>query len=467
MSNPYPYNQQIASYTPASGDFSGYTFVVATCANGISVGEMMPTDDGSQSLTYQFVSGIDSNGDDNTTVTFLVNPDASEQNAPFYFLAGSSANHLILYSFTPTSNPGDLTSDCVTQVQTVVTLDTPVASSVFYPTTKTLYVVGRNGDLSTWSVDFDTSTGVPSFAQIASNNAYDNTDAGQIQVLLAGNNGNSPYAIATGLCNSTISELLYFDASLEQVGFLNGTLAGSVAIAAAPSGLYMATSTALYRLPSSQIDLSRVSASMFDGEWAAVAAAPGGVTLTSLAYVPMTGNDSYPAGIVLMGGYDGSADNGSDVGVIYAYNPVDGSCQLVIDGISGPVYGLLSDNSTHGMYSNGSTGLGFLNFDAGPDAPIATTLVTNESSSHNGLIGRILRDVVFATVIVATAVAGAPEVGVEAVEVDAAAEGGADAAEDAASDAATGGSEQSDIDADAMGQQFAAEQPDETPTAGV
>ncbi|WP_147395081.1 hypothetical protein [Azospirillum cavernae] len=429
MSNGFPYNQILTTYSPSAGTYEGYTFAAAVWANGLTMVELQNGTDssGTPGYSYQCVPGIDANGDSNTSLTFLVNTNNATQDPPYYFLCGSTAKHVILYSFTPQATPSDLTSDCISQMSTVITLDCPVASVMFYPPTGVLYVAGSNGDLSTWTVTFDSETGIPSVASINSTNVYDSAPNGQIQLFLVNTGSGSPYAVATGLCTSTQNGLVYFSADLQETGFLSDTPADTVAIAPAPNGLYAVTATTLQYYNAANIKTSQALADSFTAPWQTQVTAPSGTTFTSATFCAMPGVTDYPQGLLLIGGYIGSSDNSDENGVVYAYNPATGSSEELESSISGPVYGIIGDCVTHALYCNGSNGLGFLNLNPGADGALNTTLVVNTPTKSNGKGWlHILEDIAFAAIVVATTAVGAPEVAVEEVELDA----GADAVVD-------------------------------------
>lgn len=404
MTNPFPYNQQISAYTPTAGAFEDCTFVVATCANGISAGVLKPNGDQSEDNStddydFKFVSQIDQNGSSNTTIEFINDTSSKTQRPPYYFVAGSAENNLILYSFVPPKNPSQLAVDCVTQMKTVMTLDSPVASSVFCPLTQVLYVIGRNGKLTVLSVEFDSEFGIPSFTNRWGPSAQaTGNPSGQIQILLGADAGAQPFAVVTGLCEGKQNSLFCIGPENGQFFPLLGTPSDSVAVAATPDRLFVATASQIQSTPISTVDLSKPTQTMFDAPWTTVAALSPSITLTSLVYVPMPDSARYPGGVLLAGGYGGTADNKSNDGVIFLFDPATGAFMELAGSVSGPVYGLLSDCAEHALFSDGSTGLGFLNLNPVQGVPPLQMLVANSTESH-GTLSKVAKGIFFSALV--------------------------------------------------------------------
>lgn len=406
MTNPFPYNQQVSAFSPTIGPFEGYTFVVATCANGLSAGVIKPNkgspeSDSTGDYDFNFVSQIDQNGSSNTTVEFINDVNDEWQRPPYYFVAGSASNNLTLYSFVPPRNPSDLAADCITQMSTVITLDSPVASSVFCPLTQSLYLISKSGKLTVLAVEFESDFGIPFFTtgwmpdvQVTSN------PNGQIQILLGAESGGQPFALVTGLCEGKQSALFCIDPENCQLFPLAGTPPNSVAVAATPDMLFTATPSQIWSTSISTVDLSQPTPDMFAGSWTMAAALPSSVTLTSLAYVPMTGIPQYPSGVLLAGGYSGTAENAASDGAIFLLDPATGQCVELTGCISGPVYGLLADCNEHALFSDGSTGLGFLNLNAAQGVPPLQMLVANDAESH-GTLKKIAKGILFSILVAA------------------------------------------------------------------
>lgn len=406
MTNPFPYNQQISAYTPTAGKFEDYTFVVATCANGISAGVLKPNDDQSEDgsandYNFKFVSQIDQNGSSNTTIEFINDANSKTQRTPYYFVAGSAENNLILYSFVPSKDPSQLSADCVTQMKTVITLDSPIASSVFCPLAQVLYVIGKNGKLTVLSVEFDSEFGIPSFTNRWGPSAQaTGNPSGQIQSLLCADAGAQPFAVVTGLCEGKQNSLFCVGPENGEFFPLVGTPPNSVAVAATPDRLFVATASQIQSTPISTVDLSKPTPTMFDAPWTTVASLPPSITLTSLVYVPMSDSAPYPGGVLLAGGYGGTADNKSNDGMIFLFHPATGVFGELAGSVSGPVYGLLSDCAEHALFSDGSTGLGFLNLAPVQGASPLQMLVANSPESR-GTLSKVAKGIFFSALVAA------------------------------------------------------------------
>lgn len=369
MTNPFPYNQIVAAYSPTTGPFSGYSFAAATWANGVTMAEFQRHATGSAgSYTSQCVPGMDANGASNTCLTFLLDRANTGEVPPYYFIGGSTANHIILYSFTPTAAAQSLGSGCIRQVATVATLGAAVAAFSFDPTTGTLFVADAGGGLHVYFVKFDPATGIPGFTLVRTKTGFAADGQGQIQIRSVVLEEARPHGFVTGLTEGGKQGIVRMNAVLE-AEVMPGTPAGSVAMVPIKHGIYVVTATGIE---------VRCAGGLEAGEgvaWSTAWKAPAGVTLTCASYCSMTGVSAFPQGVLLIGGYGGAASNSANCGLIYLHDLAAGTTSLLVGGVSGPVYGLVADQAVYALYANGSNGFGVLNLTAG--SALNTVLVVN------------------------------------------------------------------------------------------
>lgn len=392
MTNPFPYNQIIAAYSPTTGPFSGYSFAAAVWANGLTMAEFQrnaanPTD----SYVSQCVPGMDANGSSNSCLTFLIDQENEEEAPPYYFIGGSTGNHIILYSFTPAAIAQELGSACINQLATVATLGAPVAALSFDPTTGTLFVADTGGGLHVYFVRFDPKSGIPDFTLLRTKTGFAADTQGQIQILTVVLEDERPHAFVTGLTQDGLRGVVRTNAVLD-AKVMPETPAGSVAMVPTKNGIFVATATGVevYRVDG-QAEGAGVG-------WSNAWTAPTGITLTSACYCSMTGVAAFPQGVLLIGGYAGAASNTAACGVIYRYDLATGTTSALVNGVSGPVYGLVADQSVYALYANGSNGLGVVNLM--PGGNLNTVLVANtvQWKQENSLLSGTVREIVFLSV---------------------------------------------------------------------
>ena len=182
----FPYNQTVQAFTPTSGTYQNVTFVICCTNNGLGGGQLQPVGTTSDTSTtnYQspipFPEGIDADGGINSAMCFLFNAQNGwiNQTAPYYFVVGTTAKNLWLYSLTPAGSGDNFTSSNIKQLSTgsgssgkIEDFDTEVACIYFYSSLNLLFVGGDNGNLYTFQVTWD-SSGEPSFSYQGSNENY-------------------------------------------------------------------------------------------------------------------------------------------------------------------------------------------------------------------------------------------------------------------------------------------------------
>lgn len=180
----FPYNQTVQAFTPTVGTYQGVTFVICCTSNGLGGGQLQPVGSTSATSTtnYQspipFPEGIDADGASNSAMCFLFNAQNGwiNQAPPYYFVVGSTAKNLWLYSLTPAESGDNFTSSNIKQISTgssgkIEDFDTEVACVYFYSSLNLLFVGGDNGNLYTFQVSWD-SSGVPSFSYQGANENY-------------------------------------------------------------------------------------------------------------------------------------------------------------------------------------------------------------------------------------------------------------------------------------------------------
>jgi hypothetical protein len=143
----FPYNQTVQAFTPTSGTYQNVTFVICCTNNGLGGGQLQPVGTTSDTSTtnYQspipFPEGIDTDGGINSAMCFLFNAQNGwiNQTAPYYFVVGTTAKNLWLYSLTPAGSGDNFTSSNIKQLSTgsgssgkIEDFDTEVACIYFY-----------------------------------------------------------------------------------------------------------------------------------------------------------------------------------------------------------------------------------------------------------------------------------------------------------------------------------------------
>lgn len=162
MSNPFPYNKTISVVTPTVGSFSGYNLIISASSNGVGASVIQPTTSSSSQLNYNYnsIANINADGASTTALAFLVNTQ-NQVSPPYYFLLGSEAGNLWLFSFTPTPEASDFSASCIKQFTQLDSYDTPIAS-IFYDCfapegQANLFIAGNNGNFTSCLLSFSDS----------------------------------------------------------------------------------------------------------------------------------------------------------------------------------------------------------------------------------------------------------------------------------------------------------------------
>ena len=167
----FPHNQTLDALNIASGD-SAYSFIISACSNGLGAAEIQLT---TSTSPYNYTLGlpynIDAAGASTTALAFLPGPVTPSTTIPLYLLGGTAANHLKLFSLTPTASGGSFVADNVSASTTLGDPFDMVISAILYvPSLATVYVAGENGNLYSYSVTWNGSA--PTLTYEHTNNIY-------------------------------------------------------------------------------------------------------------------------------------------------------------------------------------------------------------------------------------------------------------------------------------------------------
>jgi len=114
---------------------------------------------------------IDAAGASTTALAFLPGPVTPSTTIPLYLLGGTAANHLQLFSLTPTASGNSFVAANVSASTTLGDpFDTVISAILYVPSLATVYVAGENGNLYSYSVTWNGSA--PTLTYEHTNNIY-------------------------------------------------------------------------------------------------------------------------------------------------------------------------------------------------------------------------------------------------------------------------------------------------------
>jgi hypothetical protein len=402
----FPYNQSVQAFTTAQGNC---TLVVCATTNGIGVGQIVPPSNtirtalSSNEPNYEyecsFAYDIDTQGSSTSTLAWILS--AGQESPPYYFLVGSIAGNLWLYSCNPPSSSTGFSSSNISEVAKVDTsnIDTAIASILYYPPLNLLFVGGENGNLYTYSVSWN--QGVPSFSYQGANKNYDSSTGCAVSLSLIslssgtmslpGTTGNSndlsDFLIVTGLCQGSQNGSFYFPISSANNGVLPnatgliGYTSNSVATVVADLSLsnqlvYTATQTQL--VSNSVTDLQSPGTIIWTASSESVPQ-----LILSMAYAPPSGSgNGFPKGALLIGTVPvSSGAENNTIGSIYVYDPSAGTVSLWNSQIPGSPFSIYADDKLHFLVNCGATGLNYYSLVDNETSPSAATLIVNTAVS--------------------------------------------------------------------------------------
>lgn len=389
----FPYNQTVQAFTPTSGTYANNTFVICATSNGIGAGQIQSSSSSSNGTTYQcsFPYNICPGGNPTSALTFILNGGVN-QNPPYYFVTGSTGENLWLYSFTPASSASSFGSGNISDLGKVDSLDTAVASVLYYPPLNLLFVGGDNGNLYTYKVSWNTQ-GVPSFAYQGANKNYSSPTGCAVSLTLAylTPNSNSPSLIVTGLTQGNQNGSFYFPISSTDNGILpnaTGIICDrndcvSTVVDYQNGLVYTATQTSLLSYPINNLQSSATV--IWD---ASSESTPQLILSLAGSSNPNNASGPFSKGALLIGTVPASS-GGSDTtfGSIFTYDPSNPSLapSLWDDQIPGSPFSIYADQNLHFLVNAGSTGLNFysLVYPEGTAPQVATLILNTAFSSQS------------------------------------------------------------------------------------
>jgi len=193
----FPYNQTVQAFAPTSGTYKNVTFVLCNTSNGLGGGQLQPTGTGSNSsVNYQsptpFPYNIDAEGSSNSALCFVPNPQGGwiNQAPPYYFVSGSTAGNIWLYTLTPAAGGDDFTKQNIVCQGKIGSMNSAIASLYYYASLNLLFAAGDNGDIDTYTVSW--SNGAPSFTHQGSNTNYDSPTGCAVSICFFYNSTTTP-----------------------------------------------------------------------------------------------------------------------------------------------------------------------------------------------------------------------------------------------------------------------------------
>jgi hypothetical protein len=356
MSTPtysFPYNQTLDAINLTSGT-SEYTFIISACSNGLGAAEIQLTN---ATAPYAYSIGlpysIDAAGASTTALTFLPGPVTPSATTPLYFLGGTAAHHLQLFSMTPTAIGSDFGASNVSASTTLGGLfQAAVASILYVPSLSTVYVAGANGNLYSYSVSWNGST--PALTYTNKNTNYSATTPGIVSMAVSSDNTT---LYVTGLSHGNQLGTFMFATVAASAGSIgNGTLLAntpnSVATALSATGIYTATATGLvYHAFGSE---STAGANVWTTS---------NQTIASLAWSANpnnAANGQYPNGALFIGTFQtATGESDTHAGSIYTYDPASGNPPMawISNTVWGTPYSLFVDANLNLLVNSGASGL--------------------------------------------------------------------------------------------------------------
>lgn len=289
----FPYTQCISAITIPSGDFINYSFVVAACQSGISVGQFSPNPT-PPNYTLGGASNVDNNGASTTAIEFLLDYSDTSYSPPYYFVYGSEDENIWLNSITPATGSNQFTSSNITtQISSEKQPDAGIAGLFYYYPQGYLYAAASNGNLYWYSVAW--SNGVPSLSYIGSNTSYGETDGASVSLTFFPAGTLTSYdCLLLGGCAAT--GVIFNAKNPSSTPTLYGYDGGcnATAVCKGPKGIYWAT-------PAGGLHYQPYSG--FNASLAPIWTVPSSQVILSLAYSPNTGNadpGNYPDGVIFI-----------------------------------------------------------------------------------------------------------------------------------------------------------------------
>ena len=350
----FPHNQTLDALNIASGD-SAYSFIISACSNGLGAAEIQLT---TSTSPYNYTLGlpysIDAAGASTTALAFLPGPVTPSTTIPLYFLGGTAANHLQLFSLTPTASGSSFAASNVSASTTLGgPFDTVISAILYVPSLATVYVAGENGNLYSYSVTWNGSA--PTLTYEHTNNSYSASSPGIVSLAISSDNSS---LYVTGISNGSQIGSFMFDAVAASAGALGtGTLIAntvdSVSTALSATGSYTATATSLV------YHAFGTEATSGTTVWT-----PTDQIMTALAWSANpnnVANGQFVNGGLFIGTFQtATGESNTQPGSIYTYDPATGNpptASIAYNTTWGAPYSLLADANLNLLVNSGSTGL--------------------------------------------------------------------------------------------------------------
>ena len=206
----------IASFTPTSGPFQGYTFAVnAQNPSQITISELQPSAPtaGSSNSNYQLglVSGcsLGTPGAVNAAA-WLING-ANQASCTYFFVVGNGAGQLLLYAMTPTNHAGNFYQSNITLCGQLHNFGSEIDSIYYDPMVPAgqcnLFVGLANGGLYSCLLNFPASAGA---GNLINCNGYELIMQGDGNLVLYNSSGADLWATGTN-GQGTVQALMQTD----------------------------------------------------------------------------------------------------------------------------------------------------------------------------------------------------------------------------------------------------------------